>query len=677
MGAAGSFSSASSLQVFQGIDVMSALNIGALAGVLVTSATAVAQLAPPIVNPTDQYLEWGDYRIEVNQYGDLGRNWPTPDEFWKGYELLKKRAKANTSPPNTLRTLLLVIPRVQATAVKEVDGKDVVVGRKFTEMTSAEIKWNLDQWRAFEEMVYVFSAGNAWPRTDIKVIDQPLEVVTDENWEFWAGQQRKLLDKYLPFDRGDYQSYNCIYNSRGLNANPHGGTIGAVGGIKGCGTSDNAFYGAGQYIDERSGYVALHEWLNQQCSATSNMMPYPDGETLWNNYVLHLMGYREDTRLTAWPWISHRRDVMTQIIRPTMWRRWSALDPYHSLPVSRWLLFAGRGPDAARSVSLAPASEGKLIERDLDRYGKISLATKDGATDGEIPGGTLYFRTYVEADQDQEVRLWTGGDERFQVWLNGLMIRDGWGWNYFDDDGALVEKAAYPTLKQGINTLVISLPNKDGKVEFRLRFCGTDGAGQPPAGVRTFPCLSPTQKPVVLENPVRHDFKNPTFFKWAEVKDDPWLRLPRLDDAALRELTGIESLTIKTDGAPWIASDGTEYNPPSQHLFVEVPRATVMSPWIPGPCENSGSLNNDLDFNWKSMAWLRVKDRQEPRDLVLVRFDIAEPLLHLLKTRGRPAHESIVGWLLVSHKLAYVTLANLDLDRVPTKAIDLLARRPE
>ncbi len=186
-------------------------------------------------------------------------------------------------------------------------------------MTSAEIKWNLEQWRAFEEMVYVFSAGNAWLRTDIKVIDDPLEVVTDENWEFWAGQQRKLLDKYLPFDRGDYQSYNCIYNSRALRANPHGGTIGAVGGIKGCGTSDNAFYGAGPFIDERSGYVALHEWLNQQCSATSNMMPYPDGETLWNNYVIHLMGYREDTQLNPWPWISHRRDVMTQIIRPTMW----------------------------------------------------------------------------------------------------------------------------------------------------------------------------------------------------------------------------------------------------------------------------------------------------------------------------------------------------------------------
>ncbi|HRZ58417.1 MAG TPA: hypothetical protein P5525_23505 [Candidatus Paceibacterota bacterium] len=130
-------------------------------------------------------------------------------------------------------------------------------------------------------------------------------------------------------------------------------------------------------IDERSGYVALHEWLNQQCSATSNMMPYPDGETLWNNYVIHLMGYRDDTGLNPWPWISHRRDVMTQIIRPTMWRRWSALDPYASVPIGRWLLFAGRGPEAARAVTQAPDAEGKLIERDLDRYGKINLTDQD------------------------------------------------------------------------------------------------------------------------------------------------------------------------------------------------------------------------------------------------------------------------------------------------------------
>ncbi|MCL4178069.1 MAG: hypothetical protein KJ072_10070 [Verrucomicrobia bacterium] len=647
-----------------------------LAGALMMVNLAVAQLAPPIMNPGGRYLDWGDYRIEVNQYGDLGRNWPTPDEFWKGYERLKQRARVNPDPPNTLRTLLLVIPRVHATAVREVDGRKEVIGHRLSEMTSAEIKWNLEQWREFEEMVFVFSEGNAWLRTDIKVIDEPLEVETDENWEFWAGQQREWLDKYLPFERGDYQSYNCIYSSRDLGANPHGGTIGAVGGIKGCGTSDNAFYGSGRYIDERSGYVALHEWLNQQCSATSNMMPYPDGEALWNNYVIHLMGYREDTGLNPWPWISHRRDVMTRIIRPTMWRRWSALDPYRAPPVGRWRLFAGRGAEAARAITQESAAEGRLIDQKLDRHGRIRLTGSEGLDGSTLPPGTLHFRTYVESDREQEVRLWTGADERYTVWLNGVVIRDGWGWNYFDDDGALVEKAAYPTLRAGINTLVLALPNQDDKVEFRLRFCRTDGSGEPPSGVRVFPDLPPNRRPVALDEPVRHEFKQPTFFEWADVKDDPWLRLPRLDQAAMRDLTGIPSLAIKTDGSPWTAPDGTEYNPPRQHLFLEIPSAAVDSPWLAAPEENSGRLNNDLDLNWKSMAWLRLKDRPEGRDLLLVRFDVAEPLLHLLRTRGRKASESLVGWVLVEHKLAYVVLVDLELDRTPESVLDLLAQSP-
>ena len=199
----------------------------------VSVALAQAPLAPPIENPTGQYLVWGDYKIEVNQYGDLGRDWPTPDLIWEQYAQLKSKAGANPAAPNTLRAVLLVLPHVEATAVKEENGQQVVVGHISAEMTSAEIKSVLEQWRQFEDMVFVYSGGNAWLRTDVKVIDEPVPVQTDENWEFWAGQQRELLDRYIPFERGDYQGYNSIYCSKDLGANPHGGTVGAVGGHQG------------------------------------------------------------------------------------------------------------------------------------------------------------------------------------------------------------------------------------------------------------------------------------------------------------------------------------------------------------------------------------------------------------------------------------------------------------
>ena len=641
-----------------------------------TTAPAQVPLAPPIENPAGQYLVWGDYRIEVNQHGDLGRNWPTPDLVWEQFALLRKKARANPQPPNTLTAVLLVLPQIDATAVKHENGKRVVVGHRLAEMTSTEVKWAIDQWRQFEEMVYVYSGGNAWLRTDVKVIPEPVPVETDEEWGFWPGQQRALLDKYIPFERGDYQSYNSIYCSKDLRAGPHGGTMGAVGGIKGCGTSDNAYYGE-SCAPNRTGYVALHEWLNQQCSATSNMMPYPDGETLWNNYVLHKIGYREDVKLDDWPWLSLRRDTMMHIIRPGMWRRWTAIDPYVSTAIGKWVMFGPAGAGRARELTTAPDADGLLVEMPMGKYTQFNLAAARPTSEKtpKIGEATYYFRTYLAADEKKEVRLWAAADERFQLWLNGVMVRDGWGWNYSDDDGRLFEKVTYATLEGGVSTLLVVLPNTGPSVEFRVRLCDTDGTGRPPKGVTTFP-LRGEHKPVALAEPVVHDFKQPRVYTWADINAEPWTRLPRLGEAELRELTGIDRLKIRTSGAPRKNPEGEDYEPP-QHLFLDVPKDAVASPWIAEPAEDNARINNDFDYNWKSLAWLRVPARTGPeKDLLLLRFDVAEPLLHLLKTKGRTAQESIVGWVLVEHKLAYVVLVNLDLDKAPETALGLLTKQP-
>ena len=123
-------------------------------------------------------------------------------------------------------------------------------------MTSAEVKWAVEQWRAFEEMVYVYSRGAAWLRTDVKVIDPPFHAHANEEYGFWPGPQHELLDRYVPFERGDYDSYNSIYNSKDLRAGPWGGTYGADLGPKGCGSSDNAWLSRGPEIDERHGFAS-------------------------------------------------------------------------------------------------------------------------------------------------------------------------------------------------------------------------------------------------------------------------------------------------------------------------------------------------------------------------------------------------------------------------------------
>ena len=79
-----------------------------------------------------------------------------------------------------------------------------------------------------------------------------------------------------------------------------------------------------------------------------------------------------------------------------------------------------------------------------------------------------------------------------------------------------------------------------------------------------------------------------------------------------------------------------------------------------------------------ALAWLRVPRRPGPdKDVLFLRFDAAEPLMHLLRAKGRPGNESIVGWFLVEHKLGYVVLVNLDVDEALEAPSGLLAKQPE
>jgi hypothetical protein len=656
--------------------------------VLLAAAVATAQLGAAIENPTGKYLVWNDYKVEINQYGGLGRDWPQ-DIVWKQYELLDQRAKANPEPPNTIKAVLLVCPTTEATAVKKEDDKEVEVGTKTTAMTSAEVKWALEQWRQWEEMVYVYSGGNAWLRTDLKVIDEPLKVRTNEDWGFWSGPKNELLDKYMPFERGDYDSYNSIYNGKDLKPGPWGGTFGADLGPKGCGSSDNAWLSR-EKADERHGFVFWHEWLNQMCWATSNVMPYP--QELWSLYVFANNGYRDDP-INAWPWITSHRDMMRFAIRPGMWKRWTVTDPYISPAIDTWEIF-GPGdepPETARELS-QPNVHGTLLKMKLGTYDQFNLAKAEpaGATgaweQGKVGQGIYFFRTFVSSLTTQDVRLWAGADERFQLWLNGVMVRDGWGTLRSTDQGRLVEKVTYTTLEAGVNTLVLVVPNVDEQskdlVEFRVRFCKPDGSGQQPDGV-TYSPGGVAGKIVPLKDPVVQTWKNPTLYTWADVGDDPWLLLPRLDEKALRELTGIETLAIKTQGVPYTVTvkdaEGKDVErkiEPKQHLFFDVPQGAVTSPRVAQPTENAEALNNDLDFNWESLAWLRVPGRPgQAKDVVFVRFDVAEPVLHLLKTKGRAADESLVGYVLVEHKIVYVAL--VELDGAPTRELEALSKKPE
>ncbi|KAA0217513.1 MAG: hypothetical protein DYG94_00085 [Leptolyngbya sp. PLA3] len=91
---------------------------------LIVMTAAGQTLGGLIVNDGRRYLVWGDFKIEVHQHEDLGRNRPTPTLVWEQYEMFEARARANPDPPATLHAAALVLANIEATAWVRSPGRD-------------------------------------------------------------------------------------------------------------------------------------------------------------------------------------------------------------------------------------------------------------------------------------------------------------------------------------------------------------------------------------------------------------------------------------------------------------------------------------------------------------------------------------------------------------------------
>jgi len=150
--------------------------------------------------------------------------------------------------------------------------------------------------------------------------------------------------------------------------------------------------------------------------------------------------------------------------------------------------------DMVRKFCSAPEKEGKHLEADIAPYDN-STSAKCSSCGLRAKTGTYYLRTYVKSPKEQEVQILAGGDEDFEVWLNGNKIRDGYGWKYSQDDRKLFEKVTYTRLKAGINTLMYVLRTRS-RHRHALRFGKADGFGEQPEGVECVAKLGEGEQPL-------------------------------------------------------------------------------------------------------------------------------------------------------------------------------------
>lgn len=135
-------------------------------------------------------------------------------------------------------------------------------------------------------------------------------------------------------------------------------------------------------------------------------------------------------------------------------------------------------------------------------------------------------------------------------------------------------------------------------------------------------------------------------FSWADVKDDPWAKLPYLTLGDIGKVLGIENIDM-------VSSPG--------QLMIVTDASAVRTPMLLKLNTEDASLNNELNFSREAVARIGYKDR----DLLLIRFDAVDFVLGNL---GVPVN--VLGFLEKDGK--FVVIADAKIGNDTTSEVNLL-----
>ncbi len=195
--------------------------------------------------------------------------------------------------------------------------------------------------------------------------------------------------------------------------------------------------------------------------------------------------------------------------------------PHHALEFS---------PERVRYTGLWHPLQGQF--RDF-----IDLKAFLGGLDVPVPDGCVTpAYTYVHSPSRQEVRLWLGHNDGMAVWLNGDLIHRGdyYAIAKFEDQNWPNMVAIAAVLQAGWNRIDLAVeswpaPRNKG-YGFAVRVCDFDN--QPvPTLKNDYYMLQ--QWPQISPDPLRPAFGK--FYRWSDVRDDFYGKLPRLTGESLAE----------------------------------------------------------------------------------------------------------------------------------------------
>ncbi len=242
-----------------------------------------------------------------------------------------------------------------------------------------------------------------------------------------------------------------------------------------------------------------------------------------------------------------------------------------------------------------------------------------------------YARTFVYAPQTQEVRLWLGYNDCGRLWLNGRPLTTGhyYACAKWDDANRPYMLAVPGELRRGWNCLAVKIERGGGDWGFSLHIVDFDN--NTIDGLK----FSTTLPDGAACNTYQPPEVGP-HYRWADVRDDYLEKLPRLDDAALARLTGIDGLQCHEHRFLLTLPAGRDALPGSHY--------------IDAVDDDDRTLNNYLNWDYEAAGALRYRKDGEVRDLVFVRPEYYAEFMALLAERDgarreKTPDERILGYL--------------------------------
>ena len=624
--------------------------------------------------------------VEVTPDGFMGHAFYSTDMF-ADIDLMREVADRNPAEPAVWNTKLYIFRSIDAN-VTNAKGEAIHFVSSFSDEEVETFKRISNQ---LADWVWTFSNGACRLDSELTVIDEPLTDLQRDGDKFYPWTTVMYDFFKTRIERGAVDSIIMFWPADNI---PLGGIAGLTGtpGFRDAGFS--WVMRPGRITDEKVAAqvrrlfnvidepayteITLHEWLHQVEFVRNWRMGYSDMPTL---HMGGAMGYPESYKfgVSHKGWMTWYRDFMSVYMTPRMWKESpfsykGAKGPgpqFEGGWFSDWLVAgpfpndgAGLDVDFIGETAAVPA-ENQAAGGKTAAVGGKQAAWRHVAGADELDfralfdhkeDAVVYAHAYVHSETDQEVTLWAGSDDGLVVWVNGRRV-----WHNAVGRGITPDEDKVPIhLAAGWNRLLLKVDQAGGGWALAARLSGPDK--QKFENVRVQAAPPENRAEIVPPAPAEQVPWEPTFFRWADVKDACWSALPRLGKQQLRLLTGDPGLRLASDDGTITVVPGPGRRP---------------AEFIVAGHRGERRVDNALHFlpdRLESLAWLRYERDGVQRDLLLVRADLVGFWLENLDALDDPSAQ-VIGRVQIDKRPVIAIETRLrwkDADGTPPSELNLV-----